>query len=1379
MPLNISRTRELLEGFDFRKLFVEELGWSNPVTRQSTASESNGFAFERRQIAHLAGVVVFEIDAPESSLPDAKTRAAISKEISKLHHENLLIFVDVSRTKSLWYWVKRDGAKTYPRDHLYVKGQPGDLFLSKLASIVVEISELDAKGNIPVSEVALRLKRALDVERVTKRFYREFQEQHVVFLEMIEGIEDERQRRWYASVLLNRLMFIYFLQRKYFLDGGNTRYLQEKLAQSRKQGRDRYYSSFLNALFFEGFAKPEKQRSPEARKLLGQIKFLNGGLFLPHYVEIENSKIHVPDKAFENLFALFERYSWNLDDTPGGNDDEINPDVLGYIFEKYVNRKDFGAYYTRPEITGYLCEQTIYKLVLDRINASVAPAARKFASMPEMLLNLDANLCRQLLHDVLPSLSLLDPACGSGAFLVAAMKTLINLYSAIVGKIDFLHDRPLTEWLATTRAEHPSLNYFIKKRIITDNLFGVDIMEEGAEIARLRLFLALVASAHSVEQLEPLPNIDFNVLAGNSLIGLLKVDPQRFDAMGEKQGGKQALMKLKHKGSGVELPEFAVESTVAPSRQEKVSAFVAERTAGKFAAILEDKNKSIALYRKHAFQPEQIDAIDQDVSLVQLRSHIDNVRADSYIKLNQLLLDEFNALGIQFEQATWDDTKNREGRPIKRSLALADIEALTPFHWGYEFDQIINERGGFDAIITNPPWQIFKPIAKEFCYDFDPEVERRGTEIKDFEERLGKLLKKSDVRKKYLEYVSQFPHLSAYFRGSAAYANQVSIIDGRKEGADINLYKLFSERCFNLARHEGYCGIVVPSGIYSDLGTRQLRQLLFDDSRITGLFCFENRKEIFEGVHRSFKFVVLTFEKGAKTQNFPTAFMRHDVEDLLHFPNKNSVRISVDLIKRLSPGAWSVMEFKNDLDMTIADKMAKFPRIGEWIEDRWNFKLTAEFHMTNDSRLFRRQPSNNRLPLYEGRMIWLFEHGIGDFRYWIDERQAIAKLRPARAKAVRKLLRNQGLAEDFDEEKLDLRYGQYRLGLRAVTGATNERALVVSIIPRRVFAGNSLLLTIPTSDAIENETWQQKPNYNGAQLLCCCALLGSYVCDWFIRLKILTNMNMFYVYEIPVPRLSEKDPQFAPIVTRAVKLICTTAEFDELAREAELGSHRNGVKDPAARAKLRAELDGLVAHLYGLTEDEFAYILSTFPLVAQPVKDAARAEFRALAPKPGDPEIAALLGAGENAKVEFKSSARWDLRENKKNPAMEQVVLKTVAAFLNSDGGTLLLGVSDDGAVLGLEHDYQTLQKKNADGYELFLGDLLLNHFGRDLSRNLKFSFHKVVGKQVCKVGVEAAPRAVWVKEGADEHLYIRAGNSTRRLTTKEAIDYCNTRWKA
>ena len=109
------------------------------------------------------------------------------------------------------------------------------------------------------------------------------------------------------------------------------------------------------------------------------------------------------------------------------------------------------------------------------------------------------------------------------------MKTLINVYAAVIGRIKFLHDKSLTGWLAGIEKSHPSVGYFIKKRIITDNLFGVDIMEEATEIARLRLFLALVASAQSVDDLEPLPNIDFNILAGNSLIGLMRVNDADFE----------------------------------------------------------------------------------------------------------------------------------------------------------------------------------------------------------------------------------------------------------------------------------------------------------------------------------------------------------------------------------------------------------------------------------------------------------------------------------------------------------------------------------------------------------------------------------------------------------------------------------------------------------------------------------------------------------------------------------------------------------------------------------------------------------------------------------------------------------------------------------
>ena len=867
-------------------------------------------------------------------------------------------------------------------------------------------------------------------------------------------------------------------------------------------------------------------------------------MFLPHRIETENKNITIPDEFFERLLKLFSDYSWNLNDTPGENDREISPHILGYIFEKYINQKAFGAYYTRPEITEYLCERTIHQLVLDAVNTApevpTLPGAkqRAYESVADLLMDLDAPVCHKLVHDVLPKLALLDPACGSGAFLVAAMNTLINIYSAVTGRIKFLHDRELTLWLNKIEREHANIAYYIKKRIITDNLFGVDIMEEATEIARLRLFLALVASAEDVDQLEPLPNIDFNILPGNSLIGLLRVDDKSFE-------------KKEHQGN-----------------------LFRQRS---YREILEEKNRLIENYRHSATYADDLSA---------LRNDIDGKKHECAAVLDDMLLDEFEQLGIKYEQAVWDESKNKEGKPKRRAMAIADIQRLKPFHWGFEFDKVLNNRGGFDAIITNPPWEIFKPNAKEFFLDYSDLVSRKKMLIHDFESEQARLLDHdADIRAAWLDYLSNFPHVSAYYRAANQYQNQISVVNGKKAGTDINLYKLFTEQCHNLLRPGGLCGIVIPSCIYTDLGAKQLREMLFGQSRVTGLFCLENRKEVFEGVHRSFKFVVLTFQKGGTTRQFPAAFMRHNVEELERFPQHGAVPISVDLVRRLSPDSLSVMEFKCDLDVQIAEKMLKFPLLGEKLEGSWNVQFTREFDMTNDSHLFKTEPGKGRLPLYEGKMIWQFDHKLSPPRYWVDEKEGRAAI----------------LGREKDTgQKLD--YQDYRLGFRDVAASTNERAAIAAVIPSCCFAGNTLPTSVPYT----------KFSPSPKELCFTAAAFDSVVFDFLIRSKITNHLNMFYVYQMPVPRLMEKDPKFASIVERAARLICTTPEFDSLAKQVGLKSHKDGVTDPTQRAQLRAQLDALIAHLYGLTEPEFAHILSTFPLVPQETKDAALAEFRTM-----------------------------------------------------------------------------------------------------------------------------------------------------------------------
>ncbi|GCE62110.1 Eco57I restriction-modification methylase domain-containing protein [Microcystis aeruginosa] len=1140
MSLNFSRTRDLLSNFQFGELFIEELGWSHPRAKKTVSITVDNQEYPCQRIAEVSGVAVLEMTTTD--IPDAKLRRDIHQQVIERIAENLLIFVDGGRTRSLWYWVKREGSKSYIRDHLYIKGQPGDLFLGKLAELVLDITDFE-DGEPSVVEVAHRLQKGFDIEKITKKFYQEFQREHLQFLPFIQGIDRESDRKWYTSVILNRLMFVYFLQRKGFIDN-DFNYLQNQLQASQRRGKNLFYRQFLQTLFFQAFAQPESQRDETVTALVGKVKYLNGGLFLQHPLENLYQNICIDDQAFENILDLFSRYSWNLDDTPGGSDDEINPDVLGYIFEKYINQKAFGAYYTRPEITEYLCDRTINKWIVERSNQHYP--RKQFASISELLINLDSPLCQLLIEDILPQLSILDPACGSGAFLVAAMKTLIGIYSAVIGTIELRGDSKLKQWLTEVRKSHPSLGYYIKKRIISDNLYGVDIMEEATEIAKLRLFLALVAAAQSVTELEPLPNIDFNIMSGNSLIGLIRVDEKSFNLMGEEN----ILQTL---------------------------------TAQNYQTILAEKNRSIELYKEHAFRLGEVEGTTQENRLQMLRNHIEDVNRESVQKLNQILLDEFSGkLSIKYESA------QLTGKAKKRLLTLSDMQSLKPFHWGYHFDKLITEKGGFDVIITNPPWEVFKPQAKEFFSQHSDLVTKNKMDIKTFEKEQKKLLTNPEIAQAWLEYQSQYPHVSLYFRSSEQYKNQISIVNGKKQGTDINLYKLFVEQCFNLLHPRGECGIVIPSGIYTDLGTKQLREMLFSQTNVTGLFCFENRKTIFEGVDSRFKFVILTFEKNKQTLSFPVEFMRHDVEELQRFPHKDSLVISVDLIRKLSPDSLSVMEFKQDIDIHIAEKMSRFPLLGETLPDTWNLKLTREFDMTNDSYLFKTEPAEGRLPLYEGKMIHQFTHRYALPKYWLDEKEA------------RQALLKRG---EVDKGQI-LDYQTYRLGFRDIASNTNERTLITTITVG-VFHGNKL----PNSK-IYNDNGKRL--IQNSELLFLCVILNSFLIDWLTRKKVSTTLNFFYIYQTPIPRLKEGDKYFQEIVENAAKLICTTEEFEQLAKEVGIGSHKNGVTEEAERMAIRAKLDAIVAHLYELTLTEFQHILTTFPLVPESVKTATLKAYQTL-----------------------------------------------------------------------------------------------------------------------------------------------------------------------
>ncbi|WP_421867679.1 helix-turn-helix domain-containing protein [Motiliproteus sp.] len=159
-------------------------------------------------------------------------------------------------------------------------------------------------------------------------------------------------------------------------------------------------------------------------------------------------------------------------------------------------------------------------------------------------------------------------------------------------------------------------------------------------------------------------------------------------------------------------------------------------------------------------------------------------------------------------------------------------------------------------------------------------------------------------------------------------------------------------------------------------------------------------------------------------------------------------------------------------------------------------------------------------------------------------------------------------------------------------------------------------------------------------------------------------------------------------------------------------------------------------------------------------------------------DIERLIGQGESAELEFKSSMRWDYRKNAANKELEFVILKSIAGFLNGRGGTLLIGVDDDSNILGLEKDFDTLRRKDTDGFEQFLMTAITNQLGTEMCQYCNVIFHDIEGQTVCRVVIGPSPKPVYLKKSGDTKFYLRSGGGTRELNVQEVMEYAPSRWK-
>lgn len=771
---------QLITNGSFRELFVSEMGWNNPSNSQPIYITIDEQDYDFVPVAEKSGFQVYTCTLP--SIPVASDCKKIDNKLRNYGYDYICIFIQEGTSHHLWLTPVKTNEKRELVKTEYLDADRATFIWQKVTDLSFDITEV-----VYISDVKQKIQGSFNVnsEKVTKSFFAQFRKEHKAFSTHIEGLDNDKDRDWYTSVMLNRLMFCYFIQKKGFLDN-RTNYLQEKLRWVKEQKGENqffptFYKGFLCAMFHEGLNHP-RHDTPEFLEKYGRIPYLNGGMFDDHQLEKEHTGIDIKDEAFERLFDFFDKWNWHLDTrlTASGND--INPDVLGYIFEQYINeRAAMGAYYTKEDITEYIGKNCIIPFLMDKTATATKDSGEAFkpegfvwqtlresgdkyiydavkkgytsdwqnripdyiekginTNEPNLLerrsrwnekthdefalpteiwretverlqrcdsllqkissgeihqindfitYNLDIRqFCEDLIrtttdqhyvkhfYHALQKVTILDPTCGSGAFLFAALNILEPLYEACLDRMEDFHrqnDKLFTRELEEINAKYSSnRQYFIYKSIILRNLYGVDIMVEATEIAKLRLFLKMVAVVEVDKRkdnlgLDPLPDIDFNIKCGNTLVGYA-TEKELDNAL--LQGDMFAAMEFKDK-IGTMMNVVATAYSCFRSEQLKVY----------------DDNASIK---------ETKDMLKQ--RLVELNDLLNR-------HMYKSITGQDKSDGVDLFYDEWKKSHQ-------------------PFHWLAEFYQIIKGDGGFDVIIGNPPYletrQIDYSISKSYkTYD--------------------------------------------------------------------------------------------------------------------------------------------------------------------------------------------------------------------------------------------------------------------------------------------------------------------------------------------------------------------------------------------------------------------------------------------------------------------------------------------------------------------------------------------------------------------------------------------------------------------------------------------------------------------------------------
>ena len=521
-------------------------------------------------------------------------------------------------------------------------------------------------------------------EEISKRFYNEY-------VKYVFGVDEDGnpfqgafllnkiirplnvtddEARLFAVIFMNRMVFVKFLEQKGIVEGDLLGRLLHEYRQSHVMLS--FYRMYLQPLFYEVFNKGRNNRIQPIQNnpFFNTIPYLNGGLFR-HSIRLEQEYDLENDGVELILDNLLEQYDF-------GEGQEIDPNILGYIFEKTINfisgsgetnaQKMKGAYYTPDDLVKYIIEQTVVPIIYRKMIESLRQSGwneadlRGYNSLGDILAHLPNNpIHLQSMIDSIDTVKILDPACGSGHFLTGVLSEILHIKESLLKILGRAVDR-----------------YRLKRDIVSKNLFGVDIDANAVEIAKLRLWLSIIQDVDRSEHIQTLPNIDFNIFSGNSLIGWLdeSLVTHPLTNLSEKPSIRE---KLDHLRSSNRVATEEVEQLLSTSTLENV---------------VNAYRRLVAIY-----------TVESGERAVEIRGIISEIREALYDVINQSYIDFLHSNGHFTAQ--------------KLAQISRDLPSLTPFHWRIDFQNVLID-GGFDVILGNPPYgNILKDKEKEIMFFYD------------------------------------------------------------------------------------------------------------------------------------------------------------------------------------------------------------------------------------------------------------------------------------------------------------------------------------------------------------------------------------------------------------------------------------------------------------------------------------------------------------------------------------------------------------------------------------------------------------------------------------------------------------------------------------